>query len=471
MKRGFSYLQYYWKRLNKNALPYLQKLAEAGDTEAQYRLARFYATGTETEEDDEEALYWFEKAAENGHVKAQLKTAMRYWEGGCTERNYTKAEYWLRKAAENGNKEAAYRLGEFYLERDEGSYEHYVKAFKWFERAARQKHPKAMERVGDLYKDGLGVKTDKRKALVWYKKAAWRQNAEAEFKIGMMYWEGNGVILNKEEAFRWIKSAAKKGHLEAIKRVALMYYFGEGTKWSRDKAYYWINKAYKRQPDETVEFWRNEIKTTDPWELVLKNVNVKITFNTGQPGDKNGEKEQEPEKQDEKNIKWWRPDDETLKEIRKLTAFVDMVASMPEVTELQKEIAGKIKKYLSDFRHPENIPSFAVMLSLGEEEDEVLYATQDKHEYTGEVYSRHWWLIYEDRQLTVESSAYVDVEAPLSIEDEEYYYLAVFRMEENEEDEQVYLPEPIDVFLEDARNYKEWEQKGLIEKEIEIEID
>ena len=49
--------------------------AEAGDAEAQYRLARFYHAGIKTERDPAQARQWFARAAAQGHVQAAFRLA------------------------------------------------------------------------------------------------------------------------------------------------------------------------------------------------------------------------------------------------------------------------------------------------------------------------------------------------------------------------------------------------------------
>ena len=50
----------------------IRRLAEQGDADSQYSLARMYITGEGVREDDAEAVKWLRLAAEQGHADAQF---------------------------------------------------------------------------------------------------------------------------------------------------------------------------------------------------------------------------------------------------------------------------------------------------------------------------------------------------------------------------------------------------------------
>ena len=52
------------------------------------------------------------EAAEAGDPDAELRLASMYYRGEGMEQDYREAAKWYRKAAEQGNAEAQYRLGE-----------------------------------------------------------------------------------------------------------------------------------------------------------------------------------------------------------------------------------------------------------------------------------------------------------------------------------------------------------------------
>lgn len=59
----------------------LEKLANAGDADAQFMLGSFHYFGKGVPSNKSIAMHWFEKASVNGNSKAQLMLGMMYDEG------------------------------------------------------------------------------------------------------------------------------------------------------------------------------------------------------------------------------------------------------------------------------------------------------------------------------------------------------------------------------------------------------
>ena len=90
----------------------LRKLAEAGNSEAQYRLASLYRTGRGVAQDDMLAFKWMKAAAERNHTNAQFNLAKMYLAGRGVTADAAVAKVWLQKAASRGNDDAAKLLAE-----------------------------------------------------------------------------------------------------------------------------------------------------------------------------------------------------------------------------------------------------------------------------------------------------------------------------------------------------------------------
>ena len=81
--------------------------ANAGDPEAQFRLAGLYRSGRGVAQDDASAFKWIRAAAVQGHLEAQVQLGVLYQTGRGVGRDDKEARLWLAKAAERGSELAA----------------------------------------------------------------------------------------------------------------------------------------------------------------------------------------------------------------------------------------------------------------------------------------------------------------------------------------------------------------------------
>lgn len=159
----------------------LKRKADAGDAEAQYRLAAEYqgGKGSQLKKDLKQVVYYSEKAAEQGHLKAQDLLAFCYYYGKGVEKDLEKAKYWKRKGAELGDVRAQCGLA-FYYEQNATGVADLKEAFRWYLKAAEQDAPQAQYEVAKYYYDGYCVSRDVELALYWAEKAAPGLEREAE---------------------------------------------------------------------------------------------------------------------------------------------------------------------------------------------------------------------------------------------------------------------------------------------------
>lgn len=100
-----------------SAASILKNLANNGDAEAQFELAKCYQNGTGVKKNTSVAASWFNKSAESGFVPAYYALGQRNEMGIGIMPNQEQAAKWYRKAAEQGHADAQFRLGLMY---DEG---------------------------------------------------------------------------------------------------------------------------------------------------------------------------------------------------------------------------------------------------------------------------------------------------------------------------------------------------------------
>ena len=202
---------------DSSSLLTLQREADAGDAESQYRLGTLYTSGGEAPQDYGEAATWFRKAAEQGHADAQYRLGELYRVGDGVPADYDLASAWYRKAARQGHAMAQYMVGLFYSPLDR------AESAAWFRKAAEQGFDLGQWFLARAYEQGDGVPQDHSEAAAWYRKAADQGLASGQLKLGDMYAEGRGVPRDHAESIIWYRKAAEKLSASAQFGVGLMY--------------------------------------------------------------------------------------------------------------------------------------------------------------------------------------------------------------------------------------------------------
>jgi TPR repeat protein len=211
---------------NAKAAALMRKSAEQGYAPAEGQLGYYYGIGLGVTNDPMEALKWYRKAADQGNVVAQFGMGNIYSTGRGVNRDMDQAILWWRKAADQNYAKAQYALGELYLYGDRGSrtnYVNYEEAAKWFHKAADQGNPKAMNNLGMMYdynyvKPGNWREETNWETANWKEAAKWyRQGAElgdtaAQGNLGTLYLDGRGVTHDAVQAYVWFSLAAEKSN-------------------------------------------------------------------------------------------------------------------------------------------------------------------------------------------------------------------------------------------------------------------
>lgn len=163
----------------KNAAAYLQKSANQGNAEAEYRLGMLYFDGKGVSVDNAKALRLFESAAEKKQPQAQMMAGLMYYVGKGVKVDYKKAVYYLTQSAEAGDDDAQFLLTRAYATGN-GVKQDMTKAFEWCEKSAKQGNSDAQYILGSMYESGSGVKKDIKMARYWYEKAAAQGDEDAK---------------------------------------------------------------------------------------------------------------------------------------------------------------------------------------------------------------------------------------------------------------------------------------------------
>jgi uncharacterized protein len=95
---------YGFEQDQKQAAYWYEKAAEQGHQEAQYNLARLYASGQGVPRDQGQALRWVRASASQGYAPAQARFGMRYATGNGIPQDHRLAYLWLTIAFLHGDK-------------------------------------------------------------------------------------------------------------------------------------------------------------------------------------------------------------------------------------------------------------------------------------------------------------------------------------------------------------------------------
>jgi TPR repeat protein len=141
-----------------------------------------------------------QRLAEAGDTEAMIQLYSYHWEARGVSGNRTKAMEWLKKAADGENAQAQYLMG------------YQCETVEW---------------VGEGKERHL-TKPDWQGALRWYGRAAEQGWAMAKYNLGLLYLAGEAVEVDEARALELIRSAADQNLPAAIRELAELYACGIG---------------------------------------------------------------------------------------------------------------------------------------------------------------------------------------------------------------------------------------------------
>lgn len=114
----------------------VRKAAEEGDAAAQFRLGEaLFHDPARTNETSVQAINWLQRSAENGNTDAMIFLGRLSRTGVGILQDFAQASVWLHTAAQRGSPEGMLELGRLYRD-GVGVEKDLVKAYVWFNRAA-----------------------------------------------------------------------------------------------------------------------------------------------------------------------------------------------------------------------------------------------------------------------------------------------------------------------------------------------
>jgi len=206
----------------ETAISWYSAAAMQGHTDAIYNLALCYdllnPSSDIVNEEGGKAEPWLKKAADAGISDAAYKLGWSYKNRNGGQSGDMGAIYWYTKAAAAGHPYAQYNLG-LCFKNGTGVKQDYAEAVRWIKKAAEQNDPDAQHSLGLRYKCGEGVTQDYLEAFRWFKKAAGQGYGYSQYHLGSLYKRGRGAPIDYEQSFKYYKLAADQGDTDAIKKL------------------------------------------------------------------------------------------------------------------------------------------------------------------------------------------------------------------------------------------------------------
>ncbi len=254
----------------------LKELAQKGDNQAQYSLARLYDSKLWEAKGDskKEAFYWMEKAAQGGNFLAQGALAMKLYRGEGADKNRPSSFQWMVKSAKRGNVLAQYYLALMYSEGDDGTPVNLEEAMKWLKKSAVRGYAPAQSLLGRIIYNQAqtllmnadqaireseeldlnvldAIEKKEEEAVQWLEKSAGQGHPDGQFSLAMARLSKRD--LTKEDilfAIPWLKKSAERDHILAQNRLADLYESGHVpvNRSGEEKAiaFYWRSRAAAR---------------------------------------------------------------------------------------------------------------------------------------------------------------------------------------------------------------------------------
>ena len=195
-------------------------LAQTGDRDAAFVLARTYARGIEGKPDWVKVVEWLKISAANGHPEAAYNLAIAFERGKGTTQDIAKAIEFYHLSAEAGNGKAMRNLAALY-EKGEFVSQDLAFAFELFQRSAETGLSDSQLKTGIMLLNGIGTERNPVAARYWFDSAAQAGHHQAQLALG-----GLLIELDPVTAVYWYKQSVERGNPYAAHNLSL-YYSGD----------------------------------------------------------------------------------------------------------------------------------------------------------------------------------------------------------------------------------------------------
>jgi TPR repeat protein len=189
------------------AIAVVQKMVDAGDAEAAFRLGRFYHLES-AEPNYALALKYYEAAAYEQHAWATNNLGILYREGLGVDRDENQAYEYFETASRQNNPWGYTNLASM------------TGSIEWLEKGATRGCTSCLIQEAAAYHSGsYGVRRDTDKTVALLKKASALGDTQATLILAELYLVGDGVPQSSLEAFSILKKLSDQGDADATNRL------------------------------------------------------------------------------------------------------------------------------------------------------------------------------------------------------------------------------------------------------------
>lgn len=265
-------------QFQQEAVEWMRRAAQGGNSSAQYTLGVIYLEGKELPRDPHQAGLWILHAAEQGNQLAQKHMLRLYTEGIGVPKDAFEASHWQFRAARgdeqrrmtlqhairpvveqpqraslqeyvesatSGSVLAQYALGRMFFDAPFGVRDE-QKAVQWMEKAARSGHLQAMLDVGRILALSVDEPDSQSRAMAWLMSvpvASTDRAARVMARVGLQYETGEGVTKDFQRGIFWTTKAAEWGVVKAQLDLARAYAQGLDVPVDVPQAIQWYERA------------------------------------------------------------------------------------------------------------------------------------------------------------------------------------------------------------------------------------
>lgn len=278
------YMEDFWARSMPEMVSLEDRIeaAEAGDEHCIRALAEAYFNGDEeVDVDPEKCVYWYEKLAETGDSVAQFNMGLFCAKGFGRARDMSAALRWMERAAESGDEDAPEQIETYRLMQEAESgvaagdaqaqadmarglmklggvnlpdrENDYAECIALAEKSAAQNNGDGLWLMALAYEHGRGVRKNLKKAAEYYQRGTDVGHAPCMSSLGSMCLNGIGVEKNVEKGIELTQKSAMLGDGIGMYNLGRCYQFGTGVEESLEKAVEWYEKSLEVRPDPELE--------------------------------------------------------------------------------------------------------------------------------------------------------------------------------------------------------------------------